>query len=112
MLCFIANPFFGSVSNEYFYVTVQGNNEDGLRNDIQNLEDTPNETDDAETDYDIDSILSDIFWIYLQSNLTLRIVKIITSLTLRTKSPMTKLTTLALITSKIRIKNQNGNDIV
>ena len=45
---------------------VQGNNEDELRNDIQNLEDTPNETDDAETDYGIDSILSDIFWIYLQ----------------------------------------------
>ena len=40
---------------------VQGNNEDELRNDIQNLEDTPNETDDAETDYGIDSILSDIF---------------------------------------------------
>ena len=89
---------------------VQGNNEDELRNDIQNLEDTPNETDDAETDYGIDSILSDIFWIYLQSNLTLRTVKIRTGLTLRTKSPMTKLTTLALITSKIRTKNQNGND--
>ena len=89
---------------------VQGNNEDELRNDIENLEDTPNETDDAETDYDIDSILSDIFWIYLQSNLTLRTVKIRTSLTLRSKSPMTKLTTLALITSKVRTKNQNRND--
>ena len=87
---------------------VQGNNEDELRNDIQNLEDTPNETDDAETDYGIDSILSDIFWIYLQSNLTLRTVKIRTGLTLRTKLPMIKLKTLALITSKIRKKNQNG----
>ena len=81
---------------------VQGNNEDELRNDIQNLEDTPNETDDAETDYGIDSILSDIFWIYLQSNLTLRTVKIRTSLALRPKSPMTNLNKLALRTIKIR----------
>jgi len=40
---------------------VQGNNEVELRNDVENLEDTLNETDDSESDYGIDSILSDIF---------------------------------------------------